>query len=222
MKILKCQLLSSLAAFALCSGADAAEDCHTHSPHDGGGSSHLSYSQIDDWTDTAVYVDDTPSEEIVYSSSTDNCSCGSATWTHSDEATVTHTVSVSGSATGTIKTSMLTSLIARGSVEVTVGGGYSYENAKTITVTISKTMPQCTRHTYKKYFTKHHSTATQNYAVHKWNDHGYTEEWYFDDHAGSCCPEEISGDAVGWDGEHNEFTSPGSCSAAPCNPVTCP
>jgi hypothetical protein len=158
-------------------------------------------------------IEVTTTDEVIYSEDFDNCSCGSMQWTKTDTKTVTHTVKVEGSASATIKAGFLTGLVVKSQAQVNVGGGYESSTDETVTISINKTAPQCSRHTFKQRKTKKVATGFQI---------GYEEIWWDNNsHTGECNAWSNTGSSTGWSGGSASFTQPGTCEGAPCASNSC-
>jgi hypothetical protein len=157
-------------------------------------------------------IEVTSIDEMIYSAGMDNCSFESAQWKITDTKTITHTVKVEGSGTATLKGGLLTGLVVKSEAKVTVGGGYEGSSEETVSISIEKTMPSCTRHYFTQKKTKKIATGRQSGCEEAW--------WDNNSHTGECNSLSNTGSSTGWSGESGSFTQPGSCSGSPCVPAT--
>ena len=202
-------LLGGLVAFGFAGSifAETGHTCYGHAGHKGFN------GNLGAWIGPIVTTEDPPTETQIYSNATDNCSCGDNLWAYKDTARIKHSWNVAGTVNVNLKSGLVLAVAAKANATVEITAGYSGEIEKIIEISVNKTMPECTRHQYKKFKTKNSASGTQQSAQYQWADD--------DGHSGKCIVTTMKADCIGWSGDRDVFSSPGPCVGYPCSPKSC-
>jgi len=129
-------------------------------------------------------------------------------WTVSEEVSTTHSWSVTACANTTLRSGMLTKVVADGEVGVEVGGEYSGSKSKTRTVAAETDIPECRGYGRREYIDDYACDASQ-----VWWDR-YLHCWNPDDPVQECNQWEglhdLYGDSSGDTNKVGEFIDLGS------------